>query len=273
MKVGIVGSGGMAEAVIGGLLRHGDVEPAAICASGPRSERGDGLAARYGIRTAVENREALRGADVVVLSVKPQVMRHVMEEVRDAMEPGAFAFSIAAGISMATIAGGLGRKAVVRAMPNSPAQVGHGITVWTHTPEVSEPQLEQAAVILRSLGEAVQVADESYLDMATALSGTGPAYVFLFLEALVDAGVHLGFSRHLAEKLVVKTLAGALEFYEQQPNHLSRLRNQVTSPGGTAAEALYFLERARFRSSISRAVWAAYQRSLALGRDAEDLHA
>jgi pyrroline-5-carboxylate reductase len=257
MKVGIVGSGGMAEAVIGGLLRHRDVEPAAICASGPRSERGDALAARYGIRTAVENREALRGADVVVLSVKPQVMRHVMEEVRDAMEPGAFAFSIAAGISMATIAGGLGRKAVVR----------------THTPEVSEPQLEQAAVILRSLGEAVQVADESYLDMATALSGTGPAYVFLFLEALVDAGVHLGFSRHLAEKLVVKTLAGALEFYEQQPNHLSRLRNQVTSPGGTAAEALYFLERARFRSSISRAVWAAYQRSLALGRDAEDLHA
>ena len=122
--------------------------------------------------------------------------------------------------------------------------------------------------MLNALGLTVFVEEESYLDKATALSGTGPAYVFLFMEAMVDAGVHLGFPRRLSEELVVETLRGSVNYYDQaeeDPRHLARLRNQVTSPGGTSAEALYFLEKAGFRTALSRAIWAAYERSLGLG--------
>jgi pyrroline-5-carboxylate reductase len=120
--------------------------------------------------------------------------------------------------------------------------------------------------MLGALGEEVEADNEDQLDMATALSGTGPAYVFLFMEALVDAGVHLGFSRRVAEQLVSQTVKGSVDFYRYSPSHLARLRNQVTSPGGTTAEALYYLEKAGFRATISRAVWAAYSRSAALGQ-------
>jgi pyrroline-5-carboxylate reductase len=157
-------------------------------------------------------------------------------------------------------------------MPNTPAQIGQGITVWTAAPEVSAEQREMARQILTALGEEVFVEEESYLDMATALSGTGPAYVFLFMEAMVDAGVHLGFPRRLAEQLVAQTLRGSVEFYTTRtdPLHLAYLRNQVTSPGGTSAAALYYLEKAGFRTAISRAIWAAYERSQELGRDARN---
>jgi len=154
-------------------------------------------------------------------------------------------------------------------MPNTPAQIGEGITVWTASPAVSEKQRRFAREILSALGDEVFLEDEYYLDMATAVSGTGPAYVFLFMEAMVDAGVHLGFPRRIAEKLVAQTVRGSVDYYQKRedPVHLARLRNQVTSPGGTSAEALYFLEKAGFRTAISRAIWAAYERSLSLGKD------
>jgi pyrroline-5-carboxylate reductase len=151
-------------------------------------------------------------------------------------------------------------------MPNTPAQVAEGITVWTATSVVNERQLEQTRAVLSAFGEEIFVEDEDYLDMATALSGTGPAYVFLFMEAMVDAGVHLGFPRRIAERLVAQTLKGSVAFYEHSPRHMARLRNQVTSPGGTSAAALYYLEKAGFRTALSRAVWAAYERSAQLGR-------
>ena len=152
-------------------------------------------------------------------------------------------------------------------MPNTPAQIGEGITVWTATHETSAAQRDLARQILEALGEEIFVEDESYLDMATALSGNGPAYVFLFTEALIDAGVHMGFPRRIAEDLVLQTLKGSADFYQRAQQHPAALRNQVTSPGGTSAEALYYLEKAGFRSAISRAVWAAYQRSLELGKE------
>jgi len=173
--------------------------------------------------------------------------------------------SIIAGAKINSIEQGLGHVSIVRSMPNTPAQIGEGITVWTTSNAVSDTQREQARMILTALGEEVFVEDEDFLDMATALSGTGPAYVFLFMEAMVDAGVHLGFPRYIAEKLVIQTLRGSVEYVRQAPDHLARLRNQVTSPGGTSAEALYFLERAGFRTALSRAIWAAYQRSVTLG--------
>ncbi|MCK4961264.1 MAG: pyrroline-5-carboxylate reductase, partial [Anaerolineales bacterium] len=236
-----------------------------IVASGPRVERGDYLSEKYGVGVTTGNREALKEAGIVVLSVKPQMLAGVISDLRGLIPPQALVLSIVAGAKIATIEQGLGHKAIVRSMPNTPAQIGEGITVWTASEAVSEEQLEQARTILTALGEEIWVDDEDYLDMATALSGTGPAYVFLFLEAMVDAGVHLGFPRYIAEKLVIQTLRGSVEYVRQAPDHLARLRNQVTSPGGTSAEALYFLERAGFRTALSRAIWAAYQRSLTLG--------
>ncbi|MBI4769813.1 MAG: pyrroline-5-carboxylate reductase, partial [Chloroflexi bacterium] len=181
------------------------------------------------------------------------------------IHPEALVLSIVAGQRIKKISDGLGHRAVVRAMPNTPAQIGEGITVWTASASVSEVQRAQAQAMLGALGQEVYADDEDNLDMATALSGTGPAYVFLFMEAMVDAGVHLGFSRRVAEQLVVQTVKGSVDFYNHSPNHLARLRNQVTSPGGTSAEALYYLEKAGFRTALSRAIWAAYERSVALG--------
>ena len=264
-RIAFIGSGIMAEAMITGLLRQEVTSADCIVASGPRVERGDYLSEKYGVGVTTGNREALKEAGIVVLSVKPQMLAGVISDLRGLIPPQALVLSIVAGAKIATIEQGLGHKAIVRSMPNTPAQIGEGITVWTASEAVSEEQLEYARTILTALGEEIWVDDEDYLDMATALSGTGPAYVFLFLEAMVDAGVHLGFPRYIAEKLVIQTLRGSVEYVRQAPDHLARLRNQVTSPGGTSAEALYFLERAGFRTALSRAIWAAYQRSLTLG--------
>jgi pyrroline-5-carboxylate reductase len=267
--IAFVGSGVMAEAMIKGLLRQNLVAPAQIVASGPRPERGQELFERYGVPTTTDNVAAVRGADVVVLSVKPQVLCRVLEELGSHVAAGALVLSIVAGAPLDTIQRLLGAEAVVRVMPNTPAQIGLGISVWTATEATSEAQRTQALAILKALGEEVYVGDESYLDMATALSGTGPAYVFLLMEAMVDAGVHLGFSRHVSERLVIETLRGSVEYARQSPRHLAALRNQVTSPGGTSAEALYHLEKGGLRTVLSRAIWAAYQRSRVLGSQME----
>jgi pyrroline-5-carboxylate reductase len=174
--------------------------------------------------------------------------------------------SIIAGAPLQLLADGMAHASFVRAMPNTPGQIGQGITVWTASQEVNPTHLNQARTILGALGEEVFVEDEDYLDMATALSGTGPAYVFLFMEAMIDAGVHLGFSRRVATQLVMQTMSGAVAYARQSDRHVAELRNQVTSPGGTSAEALYQLEKGSLRTVISKAVWAAYQRSVALGQ-------
>ena len=265
-NITFIGPGVMAEAMIAGLLRKKLSKPEDITASGPREERGTELHKKYGIQTTTENAFAASHADVVVLSVKPQRLSEVMKGLKS-VKADALVLSIVAGASMKKIGTGLKHKAVVRSMPNTPGQIGEGITVWTASKEVTEEQQEMARGILGALGEEVFVEDESYLDMATALSGTGPAYVFLFTEALIDAGVHMGFPRRIAEQLVLQTIKGSAAYYEQAARHPATLRNQVTSPGGTSAEALYYLEKAGFRTAISRAVWAAYQRSLELGKE------
>jgi len=269
-RMAFIGSGVMAEAMIRGLLRDDLVDPGDIIASGPRPERGQELRSRYGVRPTVHNPEAAAEAEIVILSVKPQLIPRVLPELRGHIRPGALTFSIAAGVRIATLREGLGVSAIIRAMPNTPAQIGQGITVWTATDEVTPRQREQAILLMRAMGEEVYVDDERYLDMATALTGTGPAYVFLFMEAMVDAGVHLGFSRRVAEQLVYQTVIGSALYARQSGLHPAALRNQVTSPGGTTAEALYHLEKGGFRTVISRAIWAAYVRSRQLGRGAAD---
>lgn len=260
-----IGSGTMAEAMISSLLNKGLSVPHNMYATGPRIDRGEQIQNLYGINADTINSNAASKADVVVLCVKPQRLNSVLEGLKGTIKPTAFVLSIVAGASISKISNGLSHPAIIRAMPNTPAQIGSGITVWAASKSTSPEQLELTRKILSALGDEIFVEDENYLDMATALSGTGPSYVFLFMEALIDAGVHLGFPRRIAEQLVIKTLQGSVEFYNKSDLHLSALRNAVTSPGGTSAEALYFLEKAGFRTAISRAIWAAYERTLELG--------
>ena len=267
-KIAFIGPGAMAEAMIGGLVHREVAAPQALLAAGPRQERLDELCQRYAIGGYTDNAAAAGQADVVVLSVKPQRLGRVLEGLRGAIQPHALVLSIVAGASIEKIGGGLQHAIIVRSMPNTPAKIGQGITVWTASPQVSLEQQEMTRQILGALGQEIFVEEENYLDMATALSGTGPAYVFLFMEAMVDAGVHLGFPRRIAEQLVAQTVRGSVDYYTQRddPVHLARLRNEVTSPGGTSAAALYYLEKAGFRTAISRAIWAAFERSQELGK-------
>jgi pyrroline-5-carboxylate reductase len=265
LTIAFIGSGNMGEAMIQGLLKQHIVQPGQIIAADPRPERLEELAAQYGVSTTTDNLEAATKADILVLSVKPQVMDRVLPEMRGGARTCSLVVSIVAGAPIKMIADGLANACVVRVMPNTPARIGQGISVWTATNEVPDSQREQARMLLKAFGEEIFVQDEDYLDMATALSGTGPAYVFLFMEAMVDAGVHLGFSRHIAEKLVLQTMRGSVEYAQLSGDHLAMLRNEVTSPGGTSAEALYQMEKGGLRTVISRAIWAAYQRSVGLG--------
>lgn len=265
--IAVIGAGTMGEALIKGLLRQDLINSQNIITADPWVERLDYLRDTYAIQPAPSNGEAARKAKIVFLSVKPQVIGQALEDLREAVSADVLVFSIAAGVPVSKIRRGIGIDSIIRAMPNTPAQIGQGITVWTATPEVTPEQREHALTILKALGEEVYVADEHYLDMATALSGTGPAYIYLFMEAMVDAGVHLGFSRHVAEKLVFQTVIGSANYARQSNLHLAALRNQVTSPGGTTAEALYHLDKGGFRTVLSRAIWAAFVRSEQLGKD------
>ena len=270
-KITFVGPGAMAEGMIHGLLLRNVANPENVTAAGPRIERLNELVDCYGIKVNLDNSSAAKEADVVILSIKPQRLDRVLDGLRGSINQRALVLSIVAGASIDKISTGLNHKIIVRSMPNTPAQIGKGITVWTASPSVTESQQEMTRRILGALGEEVFVEEEYYLDMATALSGTGPSYVFLFMEAMVDSGVHLGFPRRLAEQLVAQTVRGSVDYYlkRDDPVHLARLRNEVTSPGGTSAAAIYYLEKAGFRTAISRAIWAAYVRSQELGEDAK----
>jgi pyrroline-5-carboxylate reductase len=265
-RISMIGPGVMAEAIACNLVRADLVQANQIVMSGPREKRLRDLQTKHGFTTSSDNRKGVKDSEIVIICVKPQSLPSVMEELKGMIAADTLVISIVAGATLNSISNALKHLAIVRCMPNTPAQIGEGITVWIPTSSVSEEQLEICRSILGSLGEEIIVGDEDYLDMATALSGTGPAYTFLFMEALVDAGVHLGFPRRIAEQLVIGTVKGSVAFYDHSPSHLARLRNQVTSPGGTSAEALYYLEKAGFRTALSRAIWAAYERSVQLGK-------
>jgi pyrroline-5-carboxylate reductase len=278
-QLSFIGCGVMAEAIIAGLLRQELVHPSQIVGSHPRSARREELAAKYGIRVVESNREAAsfdhpsenfseraRPASIVVLAVKPQRIEVVLGELKGALQPEGLVVSNNAGAQIETIAAELLHPSIVRAMPNTPAQIGQGMTAWTATPEVDERQEEQVRAMLGALGREMRVETERMIDMATALSATGPTYIFLVMEALVDAGVHMGFSRHVAQELVLQTMLGSVLFAQESHKHPAELRNMVTSPGGTSAEAIYQMEKGSLRTVLSKAVWAAFQRAVALGQ-------
>jgi len=267
--IATVGSGVMAEAMIAGLLRGELVAPDQIVASHPRPERRDHLRAEYGIRVVADNVEAVEGADIVLLGIKPQMLARVGREIGPHLRRGQVVLSVLAGATTAALTGTLGHDQVIRAMPNTPARLGKGVTVWYATPETSAEQREQAGALLQTLGVQLEVDDEKFVAMATAVSGTGPTYVFLVMEALIDAAVHLGFPRHVAHDLVIETLEGSTLFAKQSGMHPAELRNMVTSPGGTSAAALHELESGRLRTVLSEAVWAAFRRTIELGDQLE----
>jgi pyrroline-5-carboxylate reductase len=263
-RLAFVGAGVMAESMIAGLLKQAMIPPAHIVASHPRADRRRKLEERLGIETVEGNREAAHGADLVVLTIKPQVLRTVMRQLFGSLSPEQVVVSVIAGAPIDVLMDGLGHEAIVRVMPNTPAQVGQGMSVWSTTPGVTERQRQQVQALLRALGEELWVEEEKYVDMATALSGTGPTYVFLMMEALIDAGVHMGFSRRIAEQIVLQTVSGSVAFARDSGKHMAELRNMVTSPGGTSAEAIYQMEKGGLRTVLSRAVYAAFQRTQVL---------
>jgi len=268
-KIATVGSGVMAEAMIAGLLRGELVEPGQVIASHPRADRREELQRLYGIRTTASNSDAVTDADVILLAIKPQMLGRVGREIAPALRRGQLVLSIIAGATTAALTGILGNEQVVRSMPNTPARLGRGMTVWYATPATTDEQRRQASALLRALGHELEVDDERFVAMATAVSGTGPTYVFLVMEALIDAAVHLGFPRHVAHDLVIETLEGSTHFAKQSGDHPAVLRNMVTSPGGTSAAALHELESGRLRTVLSEAVWAAYRRTVELGEQLE----
>jgi pyrroline-5-carboxylate reductase len=264
MRLGVVGCGVMAEAILAGLLGRNLISPDAITCSHPREARRQELHDRHGVNVVAHNSEAARGADLVLLGIKPQVLPRVLPELSPVITEEQLVISIIAGATTKALSEGLNHPHVVRAMPNTPAQIGRGVTVWQATPSVTELQRQRARHVLEALGEAIEVHDERQVAMATALSGTGPTYIFLFIEALTDAGVHLGFARQVARQLVLQTLVGSAEFAISSGKHVAELRDMVTSPGGTSAEALYQMEAGRLRTVLSDAVWAAFGRTLEL---------
>ncbi|HWE60270.1 MAG TPA: pyrroline-5-carboxylate reductase [Chloroflexota bacterium] len=270
MKIGIVGAGTMAEAIIKGLLGKELCGPELLVASAPREERRTFLQYEYGIRTVRENVDAIDGASTVILCVKPQTAATVLPELRAALQPQQALVSIAAGVTLETLARGSDHQAVLRAMPNTPCLVGEGMTVWVASEATSERHLEEMRMIFGALGRQMQVSNESFLNMATSISGSGPSYLFLLMEAMTDAGVQIGLPRYMAEELVTQTVLGAARLAQETGRHPAALKNAVTSPGGTAAQALYHLEKGGLRSTMAEAVLAAYHRAQSLGKNEGD---
>src|SRR5919204_2348995 len=276
-RVSVIGAGVMAEAIIAGMLERDLLPAGSIIASHPRADRREALNQKYAIQVTPDNAEAARQSDVVVLGIKPQVMPGVLSELRGKIGNDKLVISIIAGATTDTLRKGLGHSTIVRVMPNTPAQISEGVNIWYATPETTDIQRQQAKALLGALGHELQVGDERFVAMATAVSGTGPTYVFLVMEALIDSAVHLGFPRHLAHDLVLETLAGSVAFAQRSGKHPSQLRDMVTSPGGTSAAAFYELERGRLRTVLADAVWAAYRRTMSLsdslsaGKDPEPM--
>ena len=264
--IGFIGAGNMAEALIRGLVRGGHVPAGRVTASGPRRERLDELARSYGIAISVDNRAVARGAGLLVLSVKPQILDKVLREVGDQLQPGALVVSIAAGVDTEAIESAVPEGVrVVRTMPNTPALVGAGATAIAPGKHASEADLATAKAMFDAVGISV-VLDESHLDAVTGLSGSGPAYIFLILEALSDAGVKVGLSRRNAQRLAAQTVLGSAKMLLETDEHVGRLKDMVTSPGGTAIAGLHTLEEGGLRTTLINAVETATKRARELGR-------
>jgi len=265
MNIAFIGGGAMGEAMLSAILKVGLTPPPAISVSDIDEARRQHLEHTYGVAVISNNRLATDNSDVVVLAIKPQNLAEVMAELSGQLKPTQLVLSIIAGARISSLCLGLNHNCVVRAMPNTPAQIGEGISVWTAAADVTEQQKGWAGSILGTMGKEIYVDDEKYIDMATAVSGSGPAYVFLFMESLIEAAVDIGLPRDMAKELVLQTVLGSGHFIQESGKPLAELRRMVTSPGGTTAEALLQLEKGKFSELLMQAVSAAYNKAKRLG--------
>ena len=265
MRIAFIGAGVMGEAMISALLRQGAASHDTVSACDVDQARLTHIGEKYKVNCSRDIHRAVVDRDVVVLSIKPQTLAEVMKDLKGELKEEQLVLSIVAGAKIDTIRKGLGHDKVVRVMPNTPAQVGEGMSVWTATAAVSQEQKDTVQTILRAMGKEIYFSDEKYIDMATAISGSGPAYIFLIMEALIDAAVHIGLPRELAEELVAQTVLGSAHMTRESGKHPAELKNSVTSPGGTTAEGLLCLEEGGVRAIMAQAVIAAYEKAKLLG--------
>jgi len=265
MRLAFIGGGNMGEVMLSAVLNKGLTTPQNISISDVNESRRQHIRQEYGVYVTGSNLEVLSRGDMVVLAIKPQNLVEVMAELNGQLKPGQLVLSIIAGVRINTLCLGLNHDLVVRVMPNTPAQIGEGISIWTATSKVTEQQKEWVSSILGAMGKEIYVAEEKYIDMATAVSGSGPAYVFLFVESLVEAAVHIGLPRDIAQEMVLQTLLGSGHLIQKSGKEPSELRRMVTSPGGTTAEALLQLEKGGFSNLILQAIIAAHNKARNLG--------
>lgn len=265
MKLAFIGGGNMGTAILSAVIERGLARPVDITVSDVVEDRLKLLRDGYGIVTTRDNREAVKTKDVIVLSIKPQTLREVMEGLKSCIGADQLVLSIIAGARIGTIRDGLGHSSIVRVMPNTPAQVFEGMSVWTATSGVTDQQKKLAGAVLGAIGKEIYVDDEKYLDMVTAVSGSGPAYFFLFAEALTEAGISIGLSPDISYQLVLQTLIGSGKLMRETGTAPAELRKMVTSKGGTTASALAVFESGKFNDMVTKAVKAAYDRSRELG--------
>ena len=267
MKIAFIGAGNMGEAIVRATLAKGVAKASDIVASDVSEERRSHLNREYGVAVVSDNRHAVEKAGLVLLAIKPVSLHEVMAELKGFLQPEQPVLSIVAGASIDTLCHGLDHKNVVRAMPNTPAQIGEGVTVWTAASEVKEEHQQRVRSLLSALGRQIYVSDEKYIDMATAVSGSGPAYIFLIIESFIDASVHIGLPRGLAQDLVLETISGAVHLVQKSAKHPAELRNLVTSPGGTTAEGLLQLEEGGLRALLAQAIIAGYKKAKMLNQE------
>jgi len=256
----------MGEAMLAAILKKGVAKPEAIIVSDIADPRRKLLARKYRVAVTGSNQHVVEIGDILVLAIKPQNMAEVIKELKGCLKPSQLVLSIIAGAKTKTLSRRLRHDSIVRAMPNTPAQIGEGMSVWTATAGVTEQQRAWAGSILGAMGKEVYVDDEKYIDMATAVSGSGPAYFFLMVEALVNAAVGIGLPREKALEMVLQTMLGSGHLIQRSGKEPAELRRMVTSPGGTTAQALLQLEKGKFTALIKQAVKAAYKRAKELGR-------
>jgi pyrroline-5-carboxylate reductase len=265
MKISFIGGGTMGEAILAALLGKGVCSPSDIQVSEPVDARREYLRLKYGVGVSASNSEAARGAEVILFAVKPQSLPEVLSQTDGSVKQTQLILSIMAGVKISTLQEGLHHTAIVRSMPNTPAQIGMGITVWVSTAEVTALQKETVRTILSVMGMQVEVRDEKTIDMATAVSGSGPAYFFLFVEALTEAAVRIGLPEDLARIMVLQTMLGSGHLLERSDQRPDQLRQMVTSRGGTTAAAIAAFEAGDFKKLVAGAVEAAYRRARELG--------
>jgi pyrroline-5-carboxylate reductase len=265
MRLGLIGGGLMGEAIVAAVLNKGVLAPADIVASDVSPHRRELLARQYGLAVSDDNARVAAEADIALLAVKPQEFGSVAKMIQGHLNSRQTVVSIMAGVRIERLCSELNHKMVVRVMPNTASMVGEGMSLWIATDAVNEEEREKVRGLLAAMGRELYVTDEKYLDMATSVSASGPAFIFLVMEALTDAGVHIGLRRDLAIEMVTQTVLGTARLAQETGRPFSELRHMVTSPAGTTAEGLRVLENARVRAAVIEAIIATYEKAKTVG--------